>query len=142
LGHFVFEPRNAPQVTKFWVEKSSGKHHEFIVGMSVWLDAKSIRPAVERHTGIIEEAVLAQIRTIPPVQRLADPAITRKEPKSNRSVTSQKYKSAGDPVSPRKTVRGWPVGSKPSSSADSSGKIQWSAPESTSARQAVVRSFA
>jgi hypothetical protein len=140
LGHVVFEPQNASQVTKLWVEKSSGKHHEFIVGMSVWLDGKSIRPAVERHTGFIEEAVLAQIPTIPPVQRLADPAITRKEPNSNRSVTSQKYKSAGDPVSPRKIVRGWPTGLKPSSSADPSGKRQWSAPGSISTIQSTVRS--
>ena len=52
----------------------------FVVRMSVWLDGKSIRPAVERHTGFIEEAVLTQISAILPVQRLAESSHHAKGP--------------------------------------------------------------
>jgi hypothetical protein len=141
-GTLFLNPKMPRRLQSFGWKNRQESIMSFVVRMSVWLDGKSIRPAVERHTGFIEEAVLTQISAILPVQRLAESSHHAKGPKSNRSVTSQKYKLAGDPVSPRKTVRGLPTGLKPSSSADPSGKRQWSAPESTSTIQSTVRSLA
>ena len=55
LRHVVLNPEMPRRLQEFWAGKPSGNHHGFIIGMpcaqncptSVWLDGKSIRPAVE-----------------------------------------------------------------------------------------------
>ena len=140
-GTLFLNPKMPRRLQSFGWKNRQESIMSFVVRMSVWLDGKSIRPAVERHTGFIEEAVLTQISAILPVQRLAESSHHAKGPEVESESHFPKIQVGGRSSESTEDVRGLPTGLKPRSSAESSGKRQWSAPESTSTIQSTVRSL-